>query len=212
MRHTGSSNAANMRHPTGATPALGASGLSKPDRHRAPGPGAARTGTDRPQSATCQPTRFPTPNEAACHLHPSVPTSRHDVVPSMVSASSVGAYSLHTVEVTGSGPFTPASSRVAEALAVSRAQRPASASTCEGVWKPRGLSRAAIELSGDRVQRRLVGPTQVAVLGQVLAEQAVGVLVGAALPGAARVTEEDLDAGVDREPRVLGHLPALVPG
>ena len=40
---------------------------------------------------------------------------------------------------------------------------------------------------------------QVALLGQVLAKETVGVLVGAALPGALGVAEVDLDAGVHAE-------------
>ena len=54
---------------------------------------------------------------------------------------------------------------------------------------------------------REVGP-----LGEVLAEEAVGVLVAAALPGAVWLAEVDLDAGLDREPGVLGPLLAAVPG
>jgi hypothetical protein len=50
------------------------------------------------------------------------------------------------------------------------------------------------------------------VAEEVLAEQAVGVLVGAALPGAAWIAEVDLDAAVDGELGVLGHLSAVVPG
>ena len=42
---------------------------------------------------------------------------------------------------------------------------------------------------------------QVGALRHVLAKQAVGVLVRAPLPGAVRVAEVDLDAGVDREAR-----------
>jgi hypothetical protein len=73
------------------------------------------------------------------------------------------------------------------------------------------LSRPAVELSGDRVEGDLVKATQVGTLGHVLAEQAVGVLVGAALPRAARIAEVDLHAQVDGELGVLGHLPAVVP-
>jgi hypothetical protein len=53
---------------------------------------------------------------------------------------------------------------------------------------------------------------QVGALGQVLAEQAIGVLVGAPLPRAARVTELDLYAGINGELEVLSHLPTLIPG
>src|SRR6266545_5952208 len=47
---------------------------------------------------------------------------------------------------------------------------------------------------------------------EVLAQQTVGVFAGAALPGALRVAEIDLEAGVDAQLGVLGHLGALVPG
>jgi hypothetical protein len=100
---------------------------------------------------------------------------------------------------------------VAESLAVSTGQRNASASTSEGVLKPR-LSRATVELGGDRIQRSLVDLAEVGAPGQVLAEQAVGVLVGAPLPGAAWVAEVDLDTGVDGELLVFGHLAAVIPG
>jgi hypothetical protein len=45
------------------------------------------------------------------------------------------------------------------------------------------LSRAAVELGGDRIQGDLVELAQVGALGQVLAEQAVGGFVAATLPG-----------------------------
>src|SRR5450759_4404579 len=75
-----------------------------------------------------------------------------------------------------------------------------------------GLSRASVELGGDGVEVRLGQAREVGTLGQVLAEQAVGVLVGAPLPRAVRVAEVDGDAGLDREGEVLGHLLATVPG
>ena len=53
---------------------------------------------------------------------------------------------------------------------------------------------------------------EVGAFWEVLAEESVGVLVGASLPGAVRVAEVDLEAGVDAELSVLGHLGALVPG
>src|SRR4051812_39030223 len=75
-----------------------------------------------------------------------------------------------------------------------------------------GLSRSAVELSGDGVEvLRGVGG-EVGAFGEVLAEQAVGVLVAAALPWTVRVGEVDLDAGLDGERGVLGHLGALIPG
>src|SRR5665811_1685365 len=60
-----------------------------------------------------------------------------------------------------------------------------------------GLSRASVELGGDGVEVRLGQAREVGTLGQVLAEQAVGVLVGAPLPRAVRVAEVDGDAGLD---------------
>jgi len=55
------------------------------------------------------------------------------------------------------------------------------------------LSRAAVELGRDRIQPILIEPEQVGALGKVLAERPVGVLVGAPLPRAARVTETEID-------------------
>ena len=71
--------------------------------------------------------------------------------------------------------------------------------------------RARVQAVRDGVQLALRVARQVRALGQVLAQQAVGVLVGAALPGAVRIGKEDLD----REPLgrllVLGHLfPAII--
>ena len=37
-------------------------------------------------------------------------------------------------------------------------------------------------------------PGEVGALGEILAEQSVGVLVGSALPGAVRVAEEDVES------------------
>lgn len=53
---------------------------------------------------------------------------------------------------------------------------------------------------------------KVGALGEVLPQQAVGVFVGAALPGAGGVAEVDRDVGGDGEGLVGGHFGALVPG
>lgn len=65
---------------------------------------------------------------------------------------------------------------------------------------------------GNSVQ--LVDPVfaEVCPLGEVLAEQTVGVLIAATLPWALRVAEVDLETGIDPQLRMLGHLGALVPG
>ena len=51
---------------------------------------------------------------------------------------------------------------------------------------------------------------EIRALGELLAEQTVGVLVAAELPGALRVAELDIETGIDAELRVLGHLGTLV--
>ncbi len=59
----------------------------------------------------------------------------------------------------------------------------------------------AVDRGGDGFDL-LGGPSgQVGAFGEVLAQQAVGVLVRAALPGRARVGEEDRDPGLDLETR-----------
>ena len=72
-----------------------------------------------------------------------------------------------------------------------------------GVFQPRVLrgrllSAAATASISSALQRDEVG-----ALGEVLAQQPVGVLVRAALPGAVRVGEVDRDAGLDLELGVL---------
>src|SRR5829696_4739257 len=49
-------------------------------------------------------------------------------------------------------------------------------------------------------------------LREVLAQQPVGVLVRAALPGAVGIAEVDLKTGVDPQAGVLAHLRPLIPG
>ena len=53
---------------------------------------------------------------------------------------------------------------------------------------------------------------QVGAFGEELADEAVEVLVGAALPGRVRVAEVDGDTGGDAERGVGGEFGALVPG
>src|SRR5215204_6248128 len=74
------------------------------------------------------------------------------------------------------------------------------------------LSRPAVE--GDRHGREVVGAVraEVSALWEVLAQQPVGVLVRAALPGAMRIAEVDLKTGVDPQAGVLAHLGPLIPG
>jgi len=75
-----------------------------------------------------------------------------------------------------------------------------------------GLTGSVVE--GSRDGGEVVGGAlaQGGALGEVLAQQTVGVLVGATLPGAVRVAEVDRQAGVDAQLGVLGQLRALIPG
>ena len=66
----------------------------------------------------------------------------------------------------------------------------------QGRGEVEAFSRARVQAMRDGVQLALGVARQVRPLGEVLAQQAIGVLVGAALPGAVRIGKEDLD----REP------------
>ena len=74
------------------------------------------------------------------------------------------------------------------------------------------LAGPAVQLVRDRGQVRRAVPGQGGALGEVLAQQPVGVLVAAPLPGRVRVAEVDLAVRGHRDLRVRAHLPALVPG
>ncbi len=71
------------------------------------------------------------------------------------------------------------------------------------------FSRARVQAMHDGVQLALGVAQQVRLLGEVLAHQAIGVLVGAALPGAVRIGKEDLDLEPLGQALVLG--PPLCP-
>ena len=53
---------------------------------------------------------------------------------------------------------------------------------------------------------------QVRAFGEVLAQQAVGVFVRAALPRALRIAEVHLDVGRHSEPLVIRELDSAIPG
>src|SRR5215211_1073459 len=75
-----------------------------------------------------------------------------------------------------------------------------------------GLSRPAVQRRGHSAKSFRTVHAQVSALREVLAQQPVGVLVRAALPGAVRVAEGDLKTGVDPQAGVLAHLRPLIPG
>src|ERR1700721_4568813 len=66
-------------------------------------------------------------------------------------------------------------------------------------FEAQGLSRALIEPQGDRVEVGLGEAREIGSSGEVLSQQAVGVLVAAALPGAAGIAEVNLTVGGHRE-------------
>src|SRR5665213_146486 len=80
-----------------------------------------------------------------------------------------------------------------------------------GCFEPERLARSPIKLSRDLVQALLRVDTEVGALGEVLAQQPVGVLVGAALPRTLRIAEVDRHIGRQRKALVLRHLLAAVP-
>ena len=76
----------------------------------------------------------------------------------------------------------------------------------QGRGKVETLSRARVQSVGDGVQLALGITGQVRTLGQVLAQQAIGVFVGATLPRRMRIGKEDLEREPLRQLLVLGHL------
>ena len=68
------------------------------------------------------------------------------------------------------------------------------------------FSWACVQAMSDGVQLALRVSRQVRALRQVLAQQAIRILVGAALPGAVRIGKEDLDREPPGQLLVLGHL------
>ena len=84
----------------------------------------------------------------------------------------------------------------------------------EGGWgRPvQGLAGAVVELGGDRGELLGGVDSQVGAFREVVAEQAVHVLVAAALPGAVRLAEEHRHAGRARKLGVRAEFLALIPG
>src|SRR4051812_38190066 len=80
-----------------------------------------------------------------------------------------------------------------------------------GVGEGGALAGAVVEFVDDCGKGRFGDGLKSVPLGST-AEQAVGVLVGAALPGGVRVAEEDLDSRADADLLPVAHLGALVPG
>ena len=84
--------------------------------------------------------------------------------------------------------------------------------TWAGVFHSRVLRGLVLSRQGDVVALGLGQGAQVGALGPVLAQQSVGVLIGAPLPRRLGVAEVDRQVGLSLELGVLGHLVAAVPG
>lgn len=74
----------------------------------------------------------------------------------------------------------------------------------------KALTRTSIQFVRDGVQLLLTIARQVRAFGQVLADQAIDVLIAAALPRAMRVTEVNSDAGTLCDFGVSHHFTPLV--
>ena len=81
-----------------------------------------------------------------------------------------------------------------------------------GFLKPRRLRGRSLSSAATQSRSSALCSGEVAALREVLAQQAVGVLVRGALPGCVRVAEVDVDVGVHGDLLPLAHLRALVPG
>ena len=79
-------------------------------------------------------------------------------------------------------------------------------------FKPQRLARPFVELAGHLVQMSLRVYRQVGSLGEVLSEQAIGVLVGAALPRTLRIAEVNIDVRRQAKPPMIGEFLTAVPG
>ena len=81
-----------------------------------------------------------------------------------------------------------------------------------GASKVEALSWPSVELPGHGIEFRLRETGKVGALGEILAEQAIGVLVDTALPRAMRIGEVDRDARGLGQSSMLSHLAPLVVG
>ena len=84
---------------------------------------------------------------------------------------------------------------------------------CFGGCVPaQGLTRPIVDFGGDELQVAGAPEAEIGAFRKVQAKEAVGVLVGAALPGFGRVAEVDLQTSGNADLSMSTHLRALVPG
>ena len=80
----------------------------------------------------------------------------------------------------------------------------------QGRGKAKTFPWAGVEPMGDGIQLSLGITREVRPLGQVLAQQPIGILVGAPLPWGVRIRKEDLNREPLGQARVLGHFFATI--
>src|SRR3546814_13530557 len=68
------------------------------------------------------------------------------------------------------------------------------------------LARSRIDGVGDGFEFIRAMRTEVGAFWEVLPQQAVGIFICAALPGALRIAEVDLQSSIDVQPGMLSHL------
>src|ERR1700687_976455 len=84
-------------------------------------------------------------------------------------------------------------------------------SLCRGL-KLQGLTWSFVELTSHFVQMGLRMHRQVGALRKVLSQQAIGILVRAALPRTLRIAKIDVDFGRQRKATMIRKFLAPVPG
>src|SRR5437868_12858687 len=82
---------------------------------------------------------------------------------------------------------------------------------CRG-FKSQGLAWPLIELAGHFVEMGLRVHRQVGSFRKILSQQAIGVLVGTALPWTLRIAKVNMEVGRYRKEWMLGGLVAGAPG
>ena len=80
-----------------------------------------------------------------------------------------------------------------------------------GGFKLQGLTWSFVELTSHFVQVGLRVHRQIGALGKVLSQQAIGVLIRAALPRALRIAKIDVDVGRQRKAAMIREFLAPVP-
>ena len=79
-------------------------------------------------------------------------------------------------------------------------------------YEAQGFSRTLIEPQGNGVEVGLGEAREVCSSGEVLPQQAVGILITAALPRTAWIAEVDLHLGGNGEALMISHLLSTIPG